>query len=469
MIETEQHPVLGGRYMLLELLGAGRAVEVYRARDRLLDREVALKLLREEHASDPGCVERFREEARSAASLSHPNIVQIYELGVSDEGHPFVAMEYVGGGTLKDRLRGSGALYPAEAAGVASRVARALQAAHSRGVIHCDIRPQNVLLTGSGTVKVADFGVARAADARSETARYTSPEQAAGEAAGPASDLYSLGAVLYEMLTGEPPFSATKGPPRPPERLNPDVPEALSALTLRLLARVPSERPPDAAAVLRELDDAIEAASVQRPRPESGPSRIYRAGSRLFPVLVERKRGSPSSASRGRQRPGPPVDAATGARRRKKRGRSLAVVSLAVLLAAAGWGLYGGELQTLYEDVPRQTAPDESTPDSSVSATPSGQDTTPDRMLVHTAGGENVSDNSTYLDLPEANGRPDAFISVTQNWNPESETGTYNEHPVGVWYDADRERWAIFNQDRAEMPEGASFNVVVWSDPARGA
>lgn len=126
----------------------------------------------------------------------------------------------------------------------------------------------------------------------------------------------------------------------------------------------------------------------------------------------------------------------------------------------AGLGLYGGGPQELYEELPRQIESGFS------SASPAIPETAPERVLVHTAGAENISDNSTYLDLPQTNGEPEAVISATQNWNPGTGSGTYNDHPTGVWYDAGRERWAIFNQDRAPMPEGASFNVVIWSEPA---
>src|SRR3712207_138409 len=161
--------------------------------------------------------ERFRREAKNAASLNHPNIVQVYDQGRSESGTYYMAMEYVPGGTLKERIKGEGPLNPGEAAGIASRVAEALAVAHERGIVHRDIKPQNVLLTASGSeAKVADFGIARAVSSRTMTetnlvlgtAAYMSPEQVRGERVGPASDLYSLGVVLYEMLTGNQPYTA---------------------------------------------------------------------------------------------------------------------------------------------------------------------------------------------------------------------------------------------------------------------
>ena len=470
MIGKEQHTVLEGRYELLESLGSGGAAEVYRAEDRLLGREVALKFLRKEYAAEPGCVERFRDEARSAASLSHPNVVQIYELGASEAGHPFVAMEYVEGGTLKDKLDGSGKLDPVTAARMAAGISRALQAAHAHGIIHRDIKPQNVLVSGAEHVKVADFGIACTPSSITEakgitgTVRYMSPEQAAGNAVGEASDLYSLGAVFYEMLTGSPPFSGANQtavalkhvnePPRPPKELEPHVPDVMNELALKLLAKSPSERPADAGALVDELEAAMEEVSRPEPQPASRPSRIYRASSRLLPAIAERRRGSSPTSRR--------TSAAEAVRykiRRTRRRQALVAVLLAVLLATAGWALYGEESGLWSRDSSSQDD----------SATPSAAEANLDRAFIHDAEAANISGNSTYLDIPAATGNPDALISVTQNWNPGGETGVYNEHPVGVWYDADREQWAIFNQDRAPMPEGASFNVVVLSEAAETA
>ncbi len=180
---------LGGRYVLLSLLGSGGMAKVYLAHDELLGREVALKILREELARDEEFAERFRREARSAASLSHRHIVQVYDYGEQQNGPSYIAMEYVSGGTLKDRIDREGTLDSAEAARLASQVAQALQAAHERGVIHRDVKAQNVLLSAAGEAKVVDFGIARAASATSisqtstvlGTAAYISPEQAMGE------------------------------------------------------------------------------------------------------------------------------------------------------------------------------------------------------------------------------------------------------------------------------------------------
>jgi serine/threonine protein kinase len=269
-------PVINNRYRVIEPLGSGGMAIVYRARDKLLDRDVALKVLRHHFADDEEFVERFKREAKIAAALSHPNIASVHDLGKTQNGNYYMAMEYVPGGTLRDRIR-KGPLSPIEAAAIAIQVAQALKTAHALGTIHRDIKPQNIILTKAGVVKVADFGIARAA-ALSEITReglvlgtehYMSPEQAKGAPVGPRSDLYSLGVVLYEMLTGKLPHEAD-GPllgsttlpkrlsshPRPPKEINPFVPERLSTTTVRLLSKDPERRYRDASSLIADLEKA---------------------------------------------------------------------------------------------------------------------------------------------------------------------------------------------------------------------
>ena len=210
---------LGGRYLLSGLLGAGGMAEVFLAHDRILGRDLALKVLKEHYAKDERFVGRFQREARSAAALNHQNVVQIYDQGRAEDGRYYIAMEYVPGGSLEDLILRRGPLGPSEATRLASQVAEALHAAHIRGIVHRDVKPQNVLLDEAGHAKVADFGIALAASRTSTlrtnllfgTPSYMSPEQGMGERVGPESDLYSLGVVLYEMLTGTVPFVA-EGP-----------------------------------------------------------------------------------------------------------------------------------------------------------------------------------------------------------------------------------------------------------------
>lgn len=265
--------VVDDRYVLGELLGKGGMAKVYLARDEVSDRDVALKVLRDRYAEDEKFVERFRREARSVTRFSHPNIVPIHDWGCSGGGVYYIAMEYVPGGTLKDCLKRKGILSPATAIGVTLQIAEALRAAHENGVIHRDVKPQNVLMTRSGNVKVADFGIAKASSSPSTTtgailgtAAYISPERALGKPAGPRSDLYSLGVVLYEMLTGKLPYDAETDtavavkhvtePVRSPRKANPSVPEALDALTAKLLAKNPEDRYPSASALVDDLERA---------------------------------------------------------------------------------------------------------------------------------------------------------------------------------------------------------------------
>src|SRR5215210_2606125 len=246
--------------------------DVYLAHDDILDRDVALKVMSSRYASDEEFVERFKREAQSAAALSHPNIVSIFDRGESEDGTYYIAMEYLPGGTLKDRITQRGALPAHTAAAVALQMAEALRAAHERDVIHRDIKPHNILVTGLGDVKVTDFGIARAAASATMTrtghilgtAHYISPEQAMGEPVGPASDLYSLGIVLYEMLTGELPFDAdtplgiamkhVNGYVVPPQELNPTVPDGINAITLRLLAKNPDDRYASDSELIEDLE-----------------------------------------------------------------------------------------------------------------------------------------------------------------------------------------------------------------------
>src|ERR671914_625821 len=261
----------GGHYSLREPLGSGGMAEVFLAHDEIFKRDVALKILKEQYADNVTFVERFRREARSAASLNHPHIIVVYDWGRSADGTYCMAMEYASGGTLKDHILEHGPLPPRKATLVASHIAEGLGFAHERGVIHRDVKPQNVLLTEAGDAKVADFGIAQAASATTTsrsnlilgTAGYMSPEQAKGGRVGPASDLYSLGVVLYEMLTGELPYEAeaplalamkhVAEPLRSPREVNPEVPEVLEVLTLRLLAKDPTDRYGSAAELLEDL------------------------------------------------------------------------------------------------------------------------------------------------------------------------------------------------------------------------
>ena len=279
--------LVDNRYRIVKPLGAGGMAEVYLARDNILERDVALKVMSGRYADDEEFVERFKREAQSAAVLSHPNIVSIYDRGESEDGMYYIAMEYLCGGTLKDRILKRGALPPRTAAAVALQIAEALQAAHEAGVVHRDIKPHNVLVTEAGNVKVGDFGIARAASSSTMTrtgsilgtAHYISPEQAMGEPVGPQSDLYSLGVVLYEMLTGTLPYDAessigiamkhVNGHLVPPRELNPEVPRGMNAIVMRLLEKNQRDRYTDAEELMEDLErvlEGLEPAAVNKTR-----------------------------------------------------------------------------------------------------------------------------------------------------------------------------------------------------------
>ncbi|MEJ7843092.1 MAG: protein kinase [Rubrobacter sp.] len=263
------------RYNVVEPLGRGGMAEVYLAHDEVLGRDVALKVLSRRFADDAEFVERFKREARSAATISHPNVVPIYDRGAAENGACYISMEYLPGGTLKDRISRDAPMDAGVVAEVAVQIAEALEAAHEGGVIHRDVKPQNVLVTRTGDVKVCDFGIARAESAGTMTgnvilgtAAYMSPEQAAGQPVDPRSDLYSLGVVMYEMLTGEPPF-ATNETPAPPKSKNPDVPDATDDLVVRLLSKDPDGRPPSASALADDLRRLLAQGQVPKRPPKA--------------------------------------------------------------------------------------------------------------------------------------------------------------------------------------------------------
>ncbi len=253
-------PLLMNRYQLQQSLGSGGMAVIFKAHDLMLERTVAIKILREDFSNDPHFRERFKQEAKAAANLSHPNIVTIHDFGL-DQGRLFIVMEYVPGTDLKTLLRQCGRLSVDETLHLMTQACAGVGYAHRAGLVHCDIKPQNLLVTPDQRLKVADFGIARAMasiheDEHNEVVwgspQYFSPEQASGSAPSPASDVYSLGIILYESLTGQLPFNADDASelaryhrevtPVSPRDLNPAISEPLEQIILKVLSKEPSNR-----------------------------------------------------------------------------------------------------------------------------------------------------------------------------------------------------------------------------------
>jgi beta-lactam-binding protein with PASTA domain len=264
--------IIDGRYRVLHRVGSGGMADVVCAEDLQLGRKVAIKLLHRRFAQDDEFVERFRREASSAAGLQHPNVVAVYDRGSWDDTY-YIAMEYLEGRTLKRLVQEEAPLAPARAIELATQILRAARFAHKRGIIHRDLKPHNVIIDAEGRAKVTDFGIAKAGASDMTqtgsimgTAQYLSPEQAQGHAVSAASDLYSIGIILYEMLTGRVPFEGESAvtialkqvsePPEPPHRFNPGIPPALEAVILRALEKDPARRYGDADEFIAALEAA---------------------------------------------------------------------------------------------------------------------------------------------------------------------------------------------------------------------
>jgi eukaryotic-like serine/threonine-protein kinase len=334
--------VVDGRYRVLRRLGSGGMADVWCAEDQQLDRKVALKILHQRFAQDREFVERFRREASAAAGLQHPNVVGIYDRGEVD-GTYYIAMQYVEGASLKELIE-RGLSVPA-AIGVIRQVLEATRFAHENGIVHRDLKPQNILVNREGRATVADFGIARAGHSEITqtgsvmgTAQYLSPEQAQGLEVTPASDLYSIGVMLYEALTGRVPFEADSAvavalkqvseQPQPPSRLNPEVSPALDSVVLKALAKDPANRFSSAEEFMR----ALEAAN-RDPNQPIGDTQAFAA---VIPPPV----GAADEAAVAEETPPIPPPRGADAEARRRRWRWIALVLLGLLLGAvAAWAL----------------------------------------------------------------------------------------------------------------------------------
>ena len=291
--------VIGGRYELEELVGSGGMSSVYKAHDTLLERHVALKILHEHYLADDEYVERFRREARAVAQLSHPNLVTVIDRG-DDEGRHFIVFEYIDGKTLKDCLEEQGPLPVRRALELAVEVARGLAFAHDNGLVHRDVKPQNVILNGDGSAKVTDFGIARSLEVQGVTqsgtvlgtSSYIAPEQASGEPVEPATDVYSLGVVLFELLTGRVPFTGesfvsvamqhVSEPPPSVLDVRPDVPMRVANAVGRALEKDPRARFASMHDFASELEACLAALGSQ---PAEDPTLIG-----MTPVVRQSRR-----------------------------------------------------------------------------------------------------------------------------------------------------------------------------------
>lgn len=337
-----QTDLIADRYERHESLGIGGMAHVFKGHDTVLGRTVAIKTLLPQYAADPSFVDRFQREARSAASLSHPNVVTVFDTG-NDYGTHYIVMEFVDGPTLKDVLQRKGPLDPREVAQLGIEIADGLGFAHDHGFVHRDVKPANIMVTSQGTAKVADFGIARAITGDSlthtqmvlGTAQYFSPEQAQNEPVDARSDLYSLGVVLYELLTGQVPFTGSspvaiayrhvKDPPVPPSRLNPQVPPELEAIVLKLLAKHPDNRYASARDLRDDLTRFLRGENVAAPL-------VLRDATGVMSPLADDTLVMDRSAIRR--------EMSAEQRRRRTGTRLLILIGLGVL-AIAGWALSG--------------------------------------------------------------------------------------------------------------------------------
>jgi eukaryotic-like serine/threonine-protein kinase len=349
--DTLINMLFDGRYRIMRKLGSGGMADVYLAEDEELGRRVAIKILNDKYAPDDQFVERFRREAKNAAGLSHPNIVSIYDRGEA-EGTYYIAMEYLDGRNLKELVVARGPLPIPDAIAATRQVLAALRFAHRKGVVHRDIKPHNVMADADGRLKVTDFGIARAGVSQMTeagsiigTAQYLSPEQARGAPVDQRSDLYSMGVVLYEMLTGQVPFTGESpveiamkhlsDTPRPPSLLRPDIPPDLDMVVLRALAKNPEDRFQAAEEMDAELGRVAAGAGVTAETADAATAVLSGTALASAPTAIVPPRRPPTETGRPSYRYAEPP------RRRRPVWPWLLALLLVVLAGVSGWYAFG--------------------------------------------------------------------------------------------------------------------------------
>lgn len=370
--------VFNNRYQLTERIGIGGMAEVYRAQDRVLGRLVAVKVMLPQYASDPEFTQRFRQEAAAAANLQSPYIVNVYDWG-QDEGIHYMVMEYVRGSDLKTAITQRGAINQRKVAEIGAQVCKALSVAHNQDIIHRDIKPQNIMVQPDGNVKVMDFGIARAKNSMKQqtsavlgTAHYISPEQAQGKELTPASDIYSLGVVLYEAATGKLPFDGpdsvsvamkqVSDAPVPPREVNPDLDPNLEAIILRALEKDPAAR----FATVNDMKHALNDYLARRPVSlDDDATHVMSNGTFVPPISNAAgatsvmqplaSDGSPVSGAPSVMRA---VDEEEQAKHKKRRNAVIVAIiaAVALLVAAIAFALSGMNGSSMVPDVTGQTA-----------------------------------------------------------------------------------------------------------------
>jgi eukaryotic-like serine/threonine-protein kinase len=438
-MDLEEGGILDGRYQLRSLLGVGGMAKVYLATDRVLQRQVAVKVLSQPYAQDPSFVERFQREARAAASLSHPNIMAVFDSGTDGELQ-YLVMEYVAGRSLAELLARQGRLAPRPAVELAVQVCAALAAAHAQGLVHRDIKPANVLVGDDGRVKVTDFGIAKAAAATTltgtgvvlGTAAYLAPEQAQGGPVDARSDLYSLGCVLYELLCGSPPFGSGAGsplvavatqhlhqPPEPPSAHNPQVDPGLDAVVLTALAKQPDQRYQRAV----DLQDALQQVLA---------GRAVAAGPHGRPAAAVPTEPLPGLPDRIGVLPAAPGVAVQGSSRRPGWVRwALAVAGLALGIALVAW---------LWPD------------DAS---TPTGRKAGPTAAPA-TGASATTASGSTAPPGPSASGVNTALANLTAVITAARQQGTVDQEAEDLLHQADDLANALQQEDPKDQDKDKS-------------